>query len=280
MQGRLSPSPSGRIQEFPRSTWEREFALARECGFDSIEWVFEAENHIGNPLWTDGGVDRIRRVATTSGVDVLSVCADYFMSHPLTASDHEARLEALRVLRRLIEQSAAVGAERVVIPVLEHAGLHAKADTRQLEESLRDALGIAAEHGLELALETELTAQEAREFVGRFDALPPRVLYDLGNSAALGYDAACEIRLLGAAITEVHVKDRIRGGQTVPLGTGDTDLAGAFAALHDIGFRGPYVLQAAPGNPGREAETAAAYLRLVRHLLEAAEPGPAGHRAS
>ncbi len=158
--------------------------------------------------------------------------------------------------------------------------MYAKADTRQLEESLRDALGIAAEHGLELALETELTAQEAREFVGRFDALPPRVLYDLGNSAALGYDAACEIRLLGAAITEVHVKDRIRGGQTVPLGTGDTDLAGAFAALHDIGFRGPYVLQAAPGNPGREAETAAAYLRLVRHLLEAAEPGPAGHRAS
>ena len=45
----------------------------------------------------------------------------------------------------------------------------------------------------------------------------------MGNSASLGYDAQEEIDLLGNKIINVHIKDRIRSGTTVPLGTGDTD---------------------------------------------------------
>ena len=46
------------------------------------------------------------------------------------------------------------------------------------------------------------------------------VNYDIGNSASLGFDPAEEIGAYGARIRNVHVKDRVRGGTTVPLGTG------------------------------------------------------------
>ncbi|MFH1857765.1 MAG: sugar phosphate isomerase/epimerase, partial [Candidatus Omnitrophota bacterium] len=52
IQGRLSPPVKGRIQAFPKDTWEKEFSLSQICGFDAIEWIFECEAYQKNPIWT------------------------------------------------------------------------------------------------------------------------------------------------------------------------------------------------------------------------------------
>ena len=44
MQGRLSPPIKGRIQAFPSQTWQKEFYLARDCGFSHIEWVLDPDS--------------------------------------------------------------------------------------------------------------------------------------------------------------------------------------------------------------------------------------------
>ena len=49
MQGRLSRPLNGRIQSFPINTWEKEFYLAKEIGFELIEWVLD-ENIKDNPI--------------------------------------------------------------------------------------------------------------------------------------------------------------------------------------------------------------------------------------
>ena len=54
--GRLSPSIGNSIQSFPSHTWKEEFQLARKCGFDVIEWVFD---DINNPILTNNGVELI-----------------------------------------------------------------------------------------------------------------------------------------------------------------------------------------------------------------------------
>ena len=41
MQGRLSKPLNGKIQSFPLNTWEKEFYLAKEIGFELIEWVLD-----------------------------------------------------------------------------------------------------------------------------------------------------------------------------------------------------------------------------------------------
>ena len=49
------------------------------------------------------------------------------------------------------------------------------------------------------------------------------------------------------------------------LGTGDTDLAGAFAALSAIGYTGAFTLETNRGND--PIETAITHLKMVEDLL-------------
>ena len=61
MQGRLSPPVGGKIQSFPTTTWQLEFARAAAAGLQAIEWIFDATD---NPLLTVDGRDRIRALAS------------------------------------------------------------------------------------------------------------------------------------------------------------------------------------------------------------------------
>ena len=46
--------------------------------------------------------------------------------------------------------------------------------------------------------------------------------YDTGNSASFGFNPIEEFNLYNDLILNIHIKDRIFGGSTVPLGNGDT----------------------------------------------------------
>jgi hexulose-6-phosphate isomerase len=82
------------------------------------------------------------------------------------------------------------------------------------------------------------------------------VNYDSGNSASLGYSVTEEFAAYGERIGSVHVKDRVRGGTTVPLGTGETDFESFFAALRRIEYGGDLILQVARDEPGKETHWA------------------------
>ena len=54
-----------------------------------------------------------------------------------------------------------------------------------------------------------------------------------------------ELAAIGEWLGSVHVKDRVRGGFTVPLGEGDADFQTCFAEFHRLGFSRWFILQAA-----------------------------------
>jgi hexulose-6-phosphate isomerase len=83
----------------------------------------------------------------------------------------------------------------------------------------------------------------------------------------LGYDAAEEFAAYGDRVGSVHIKDRLRGGGSVPLGTGSADFPVLFDALDRVGYGGLYTLQAARGVDGDEVEWARSNRTFVlRHL--------------
>jgi hexulose-6-phosphate isomerase len=71
------------------------------------------------------------------------------------------------------------------------------------------------------------------------------VNYDTGNSAALGFDPVEEFAAYGPRVLNVHIKDRVFGGNTVPLKTGATKFPIVFAELAKIGYSGNLILQTA-----------------------------------
>ena len=265
MQGRLSPPVPGRLQAFPWSSWEEEFDRARICGFDTIEWLFEAVGYDQNPIWTDDGLHAIQRRKETSDTRLLSLCADYFMSHPFFRVSKEERARSVAVLNRLIVQVASVGIHTILLPVLEVAEIRTDSEMTQLLDSLRGPLSLALTNGIRLGLETELPASEYRALVEQGNHSALGVYYDTGNATARGYDIAADIRTLGSFLCGVHIKDRRRSGPSVLLDQGDADFPGLFQALNGVGYQGPFILQTAFGED--YLGIARVHLRFVQNHL-------------
>ncbi len=269
IQGRLSPRPANKLQEFPWASYAEEFPIAARLGFHSIEWIFEAPRFEQNPLWTETGREEIRELSAQSGVRVQSVCADYFMVHRLAGESDAALAYNRDVLAELIVAAHAVGADRILIPLLETSAVGTSALKREVVMSLRGAAAVAERYGVTLGLEMEVPGAEYAELIRSVGSSRVRAYYDTGNSTAQGLDIAEDIVPLLSLLHAVHVKDRVRGGTSRPLGTGDTNFQGFFPQLIRAGFRGDFVLQHYfESAPELEAERS---LSFVQQLLEAAK---------
>ena len=230
IQGRLSPRPPGKLQEFPWRSYAAEFSSAAGLGFHSIEWIFEAARFEENPIWTEAGRDEILGLIEQSGVRVQSVCADYFMVHKLAGEGPRQLAQNLDVLTELIVAAATIGADRILIPLLETSAVDTPELKREVVSSLRAAAPVAERYGVTLGLEMEIPGAEYAKLVQSVGSSRVRAYYDTGNCTAAGVDIAQDILPVLPVLHAVHVKDRVRGGTSKPLGTGDTNFAGFFPA--------------------------------------------------
>jgi L-ribulose-5-phosphate 3-epimerase len=268
MQGRLSPPVGEKVQCFPSATWQEEFARARDAGLACIEWIYDAGSEADNPLTTDTGIVRMRELASRTGVDVWSICADWFMTHRLVK---QGRIDdaAAEHLRWLIGRGAALEAKYLVLPFVDTSSLKSQSDVALLADLMRRMAPTAERAGVELHLETDLPPNQFGDLLESIDHVAVRANYDTGNSASLGYQPADELSTLGPWLGSVHIKDRVRGGSTVPLGTGSADLPTCFRMFRDIGFDRWYILQVARGQPGEEVQWAAQNREYVERQLAA-----------
>ncbi len=264
MQGRLVPPVGGRIQAFPADNWRDEFARAATAGLASIEWIDESYGRDVNPLCSESGIAELRALSARHGVAVRSVCADYFMEAPLVRAGAELPARIAHLVW-LVDQCRIAGIGRVVLPFVDASDVGTPDEERELIAVLERVEPAATAAGVELHLEMSFAPERFAAFLDRLPAAV-RVNYDSGNSASLGYHPRDEFAAYGDRIGSVHVKDRVRGGGTVPLGSGDADLPSFFAELRRIAYAGDVILQVARGEAGQEVESA----RRNRAFVEAA----------
>lgn len=272
MQGRLLPPFEGRFQAFPVDGWADEFVRAEAADLACIEWIYEEPHETRNPLATDEGLAAMKRLSADTGVEVRSICADYYMTRRLvtTAGDPDGAVASH--LRRLLERAARLGAVYIVLPFVDASSLRTPVEREAAIVMLRDLAPVAAATGVELHLETDLPPTE---FVGLLERVGEpgwiRANYDIGNSASLGYDPAEELTKLAPWLGSVHVKDRVLGGGTVPLGTGDADFATCFRLIRRAGFDRFLILQAARSSSMDEVEWTRRNVAFVRETWSVVE---------
>ena len=254
MQGRLTPPKRRGIQFFPFEEWEEEFKKAAELGLDEIELIFDLERYEENPLWTDRGIWRINLLKERFGIIISHICADFFMRRPFFRVEEKIRRENIRILERLVFQAAKIGAKSIEIPLLDNSSLKTKEEEELLVCAIEECIWPAVGLGITISLETDLPPEQFRQLLERFSSHLVRAVYDSGNSSSLGYDPYEEVTVLWDYIRNVHVKDRIFGGSTVPLGTGSANFAKLFMGLKKINYQGGFTLQAARGEEGSEVK--------------------------
>jgi len=244
MQGRLLPKYKGRYQAHPVGYWQKEFPIAKSLGLGCIEFILDFNDLEKNPLIYHGGVTEILQCIEDTGVQVKTICADYFMEAPLHSKDAHIAQKSMEILRQLLDASQTMGVTDVVIPCVDHASLNGREDVERFISVIQGELANIKSKGINLSLETDLASAPFRDLLDRVDSSYVTVNYDIGNSAALGFDPAVELEAYGDRITDIHIKDRVRGGGPVMLGEGDADFDRFFTALKKCDYRGPFVMQA------------------------------------
>jgi L-ribulose-5-phosphate 3-epimerase len=276
MQGRLLPPEGGRFQCFPGERWREEFPHAEDAALDAIEWIYDLYGAAGNPLATDDGVTAMRTLSERHGIAVVSLCADYFMDRPFVTADPVEFAELREHLMWLMGRCQVAGISRMVLPFVDASRIQNHEQGDRIVRLLRAVLPAAAAASVELHLETSLGPAAFAELLA---AVPDHMLkanYDSGNSSSLGYDVRQELAAYGSRIGSVHIKDRVLGGSTVPLGTGDADLPALLAGLVDLNYSGDYVLQVARSVPGDEIAWAGANRDYLLNQLEHARTAVCG----
>jgi len=272
MQGRLLPPMEGRFQSFPRGRWREEIASSREAGLDGIEWIYDTFGEGHNPIETAEGRQLLMRLCADHHVIVDSVCADYFLDKPLLRAHGDDRDKLEHRLHELVTQCGSLRIRYIVLPFVDASRIESDADAAEVASILLRVIPMAEQSNVELHLETSLSPRRFAALLAQVDHPLIRVNYDSGNSASLGYLPAEEFDCFGGRVGSVHIKDRVKGGGTVPLGSGDADFAGLFACLRATGYQGDYVLQVARDRDGNELQWAranAAWLRdqFAKHQL-------------
>ena len=271
MQGRLCPMVNGKIQSFPWRDWRTEFPGARRLGIGLMEWTLDHDRLTENPLMTPQGRAEIRDLSSKYGVRVRSLTGDIFMQAPFWKVRGELREKRLAELDLVLDACGDLGIRIVVIPLVDNGSMFSP----EHEAAVIDAVNARADRlrrdRLVIAFECDYCPADLERFIGRIPSDICGINLDIGNSAALGYDTAEEIAAYGERIVNVHIKDRILGGTTVPLGTGSADIPGALRMLVASGYRGSYVLQAARAQDGDDEDTLDRYLKLTRDWLRDAQ---------
>ena len=270
MQGRLSPQVDGKIQAFPWAHWRSEFPAARELGIGLMEWTLDHERLFENPLMTDDGRREIAELSRTNAVRVGALTGDLFMQAPFWKASAEEREERIAELDAVLAACTDVGIREIVVPLVDNGSLQTGGHAAALSEVLLARTERLRDGGLVIVFESDFAPQALADFIAGYPSDVFGINYDTGNSAALAYDPGKEIAAYGSRILHVHIKDRVRGGTTVPLGTGNADLARTVRLLESGGYQGDYVLQTARASDGDHAGALQRYHAMTLDWLGAA----------
>ena len=239
-------------------SFEESFQKAKEIGFDGVE-VCMGVDYREHLLWQEGGIDKVNSLAEAAGVEIPSLSPGGFTAYSFMHPTDSTRSEGIAKLQYLAEIAPQLGAKVILVPFFGNGTIEDDhIDAPRFIDGLKAAAETAEKYSISLAVESTLSAAQHQRIIENVGSSAVGVYYDMGNATGFGYDSPSEIRSLGRAISQMHIKDT--GGNHA--GEGDVDFPAVFDAAHAIGYDSWFVLET-PGKEDPEA-SAAKNLNFVR----------------
>ncbi len=230
------PQYGFRTGSFPGLTAEQAAGELARLGYDCLELCLEAPDVRPEQL-DEARCHALRAAFARLGIAVASV--SYHGDRdplPERAANQEVAIRAARWLGSgiaVLNTEKAVERERQWAEHVRH---------------LQQLCEVAEAAGVTIALEPEplLVVGSSEDMDAMIEAVGSprlRVNLDVGHAAITDEDVAASIRRLGDEIVHLHLEDiRDRVHRHLPLGEGDIDFSAIRAALGQIGYGGPYVV--------------------------------------
>lgn len=260
IQGRLSKVENNRIQIFPVSNWKVEFQVASVNDINKIEWTIDSETISENPLINSETLTEILELMNHYSIQVPSVTCDYFMEQP-PWQESERVLE--NVLTKIMNGMHLLNSTKLVIPLVDNSSLSNSKYITTVINFFEKINPKIVENNIQICFESDFPPQNLADFIKKFPKNNYGVNYDMGNSASLGYLPNEEFELYGSRIINVHIKDRLLHGKSVPLGEGSADFESVFRCLKSTNYNGNYMLQTARDAQGDHLSALLKYRSMV-----------------
>lgn len=246
MQGRLSHAPKGVIQHFPVDEWELEFEKLSDLRINNIEWTIDEATFDLHPL-VGNFSNSSPWVFFENGLPIPNkiVTCDFFMQiKPFQYSTPDFSKVELR-FSQLLNSKSLGSSSILVVPFVDNGAPHTSRHWKETKHLLIQLCKELSRCDSSIAIEFEIEPKLQKRFVEQFPSEVVGINFDMGNSAALGFEPASEIQEIAGHIKNIHVKDRVRGGTTVPLGTGSVDFKIVSTSLEEISYEKNLTLQCA-----------------------------------
>ena len=228
MQGRLSPIQGKKIQSFPWKNWKKEFQIGRKLNFRILEWTLDFKKLYSNPLMTNDGQKEIMYLCSKYNFKVLSLTGDCFMQKPFLKANFKKKFKLQNDFLNIINQSGKLGIKFIILPLVDNGKIENQKQEMTLISFLKKINPILRTNKIKILFETNFKPKKYLKFIKKFNRKFFGINYDIGNSASYGFNPNEEISLYGKYVDNVHIKDRVYKGKTVPLGLGNADFLSVF----------------------------------------------------
>ncbi|GBL40918.1 hypothetical protein EMGBD3_02860 [Nitrosarchaeum sp.] len=174
----------------------------------------------------------------------------------------------ITVLQKLIQQCSKLETAILEIPFVDSSSLKTQSNKDQIIANLQQMVDFANSQNVKITLETDLPPTDFKNLLENFGS-HIGANYDTGNSAALGYDVKEELQTLKPWLANIHIKDRLYGGNTVVFGSGNTDFDLVFSTLAKINYNGQLIIQGAREDQKMidPQDTCKKYLEFVKNYV-------------
>lgn len=263
MQGRLSPIVNGKIQAFPWSTWQDEFFLASKIGINIMEWTLDQERLYENPLLNDSGRNTIISLCKKYNIFIPSLTGDCFMQAPFWKAVGDEKLKLKNDFLNIITAASHIGIGLIVIPLVDNGSIENEDQENVLINFLIEQETNLLKKKIKISFESDFAPINLLRFIDRLDSSLFGINYDIGNSASLGFDPKEELEIYGNRVNNVHIKDRLLGGSTVPLGKGNANFPLVFNELKKSNYVGNLIMQTARAPNNDHSEILKTYMAQI-----------------
>lgn len=267
MQGRLCNQIDGKIQAFPWHDWELEFSVAESINLNIMEWTLDQDRLYQNPLMNADGQKKIRLLSHKHGISIPSLTGDCFMQAPFWKSQGHEQAILKEEFKAICIACAEVGIKMVVIPLVDNGRLENTNQENILIEFLIEIYSLLSRNNIHIIFESDSSPVDLARMISKLPSDRFGINYDMGNSAALGFDPTEEFDAYGLRVMNIHVKDRLLGGTTVPLTKGNTDFEKVFTNLAKYHYKGNYILQTARAENEDHANILIKYRNMTMQWL-------------
>ena len=265
MQGRLSKSLTGKIQEFPGKTWEKEFEIANKLGLRAIEWTLDYSNFKLNPLFDLKEQSKINYLKDKFLIKIPSITLDCFVEAPFYKRNEITGLTSdTNDLLWIVENLQNVEVKILVLPIVAESGVFNQNYLSNLIKCLNAIEKDLAKTKKQIAIECEFDINSIAALLSELNPDYFGINFDMGNSASLGHNPEEELSICSGRILNIHIKDRPLAGHTVKLGNGAVNFQKIAQLLNDQGYAGNMILQAARDFKTDETELIASYIDFCR----------------